>query len=143
MVREATLADVPRIVAMGRRFITETGYAARIPVNPTQMQAFVERLIDGEFATVFVADEGGDVIGMIGAFTYQHPISDEFLASEVFWWVEPERRGSGLRLLRAAERWARAKGAVKLQMIAPTPEVERIYAALGYDKVETTYAREL
>jgi hypothetical protein len=34
-------------------------------------------------------------------------------------------------------------GAVKLFMIAPTPDVGQLYERLGYESLETTYQRAL
>jgi GNAT superfamily N-acetyltransferase len=59
------------------------------------------------------------------------------------WWVEPGHRGIGVRLYYALERWARARGAVALQMIAPTEAVAAIYRRLGYGAIETIYQKRL
>jgi GNAT superfamily N-acetyltransferase len=107
------------------------------------MATLCERLITEDASIVFVADQDGELAGMLGMVVYRHPISDEVFASEVFWWVEPEHRGCGVRLLKAAERWAQRHGATQLQMIAPTPQVAQLYQRLGYSEVETLYQRAL
>jgi GNAT superfamily N-acetyltransferase len=61
----------------------------------------------------------------------------------VLWWVEPEHRGDGLRLLREAESRAKLANAKYMQMIAPTEAVETVYKRLGYQYVESTYQRAL
>ena len=43
---------------------------------------------------------------MIGLLLFENPITGEPTVSELFWWVEPEARGSGVRLLKRAEQWA-------------------------------------
>jgi len=143
MIRPATEDDVPRLVEMGERFLTETVYRTRVPVNPQQMATTVLRLLATETGAVFVSERDGALVGMIGLLAFTNPITGEPTISELFWWVEPEHRGCGLRLLRRAEAWGRESGAAKVHMIAPTPDVARLYERLGYEQLETTFQRAL
>jgi len=143
MIRPATEDDIPRLVEMGERFLTETVYHARVPVNPVQMATTVLRLLSTEAGAVFVSDRDGALVGMIGMIVFDNPITGESTVSELFWWVEPEHRGCGLRLLKRAEQWGRESGARKVHMIAPTPDVARLYERLGYEQLETTFQRAL
>jgi GNAT superfamily N-acetyltransferase len=143
IVRDATVADIPRLLVMGRRFRAETVYATRLPDNPDQMRALGERLITTPEGLLLVADQGWDLVGMIGVFLFVHHFSGLLTAGEVFFWVEPEHRGYGVRLLRRAEQWAAAHGATTMQMIAPTPEVGQLYDRLGYHALEVAYEKEL
>ncbi len=141
--RRGTLADVDRIVAMGSRFVGETTYQALITPNPAQMAQTVSALMNSADGCVFVGESASALVGMIGMVMITHHVSGERVAGEVFWWVEPEHRGGGLKLLKAAERWAKEQQATAIQMIAPTPAVGQLYTRLGYAPVETTYQRAL
>lgn len=143
MIRRATDADVPRLVEMGRAFLAGTRYAGAIRENPAQMAETAAGLIASEAGELLVAERGGQVVGMIGLLLYTHPLSGDRVASELFWWVDPDHRGQGIALLRAGERWARACGAVALQMIAPSDDVERLYERLGFVRIEAQYQRGL
>jgi GNAT superfamily N-acetyltransferase len=143
VIRPATSVDVPRLVAMGERFLTQTVYRGRVTVNPEQMAKLVTTLLEGEIGTIFVSELAGDVVGMIGLLLFTHPIAGEPTVGEVFWWVEPEHRGGGIRLLKRAEQRAREQGAVKIHMIAPTPDVGQLYERLGYEPLEMSYQRAL
>lgn len=143
MIRDARHADTPALIAMGQRFLRETVYRGRITENPAQMGALVQMLIDSPTGALFVSERDGIVTGMIGLLLYTQPLSGEPMASELFWWVEPEHRGHGVRLMKQAEAWARAQGATALQMIAPTSEVEQLYQRLGYDRIEVAYQKAL
>ena len=143
MIRHATDADLPAIVAMGRRFLAETAYQGRIGENPQQMETLAATLINRDDATLLVSEGGGELDGMIGIIGFPHPISGELTVGELFWWTTPEHRGAGVRLLRAAEAWAKAQGAKRMQMIAPTERVGQFYARVGYEAVETVFQREL
>jgi GNAT superfamily N-acetyltransferase len=145
-IRLAERRDIPAIVGMGLRFLRETVYAGTITENPDQMGRLAGQLIDGDLdGVLYVAAEGdGKPIGMVGALRFDHPLSGESTVSELFWWCNPERRGStGVRLLHALTQWAKDRGAVGLTMIAPTTDVEQIYERRGFQRLETSYLQRL
>jgi GNAT superfamily N-acetyltransferase len=141
LIRLATSADVPRLVEMGQRFRRETTYSQHLAENPEQMEKLLEQLMSSD--GVLVSEREGVLVGMIGYIVYSHFLSGDTVAGEVFWWVEPEARGDGLRLLREAERRAKERGARHLQMIAPTAQVAHVYERLGFTYVESTYQKTL
>ena len=145
MIREATVDDVPSLVEMGARFISETGYRNHLAINSTALADLMLKLIDATAGVIFVSEMDGKTVGMIGAHVYMHPMSWESVGAETFWWVEPEARGkgSGIRLLKKAEAWADDKGAVRMQMVAPNEKVAKVYAALGYTKIEEQYQKDI
>jgi GNAT superfamily N-acetyltransferase len=145
VTREATFADVEAIQAMFAHFVESSQYRQYIGNNPEYSMGLIERLIGNDDGTIFVADDNGTVVGMIGLAVYPHPMSGDLVATEAFWWLNPEKRGYGVYLLRKAEKWAKAKGARSLAMMAPcdNPRVQEIYTKLGYDAVEITYQRSL
>lgn len=142
MIRHATEADVPRIVEMGRRFVESTAYQGRIGFDPARVESLARGMLSTPNMAGFVSERDGVVVGMLGMHVYEHPMSGERVATETVWWMDPEHRGTdGVRLLKAGEAWARSLNATTLYMVAPSPEVERLYAALGYARLETTYER--
>jgi len=141
MIRAATASDVPRLVEMGRRFRSETGYAKVLAENPQKMTELATQLT--ESGGLLVAERNGALVGMLGYVIFPHFISGEVTCNEAFWWVEPEHRGEGVRLLREAEKCARASGARVMAMIAPNARVANIYRRMGYEFVEAAYQRTL
>lgn len=144
-IREATIVDVPELVSMGLRFRASTGYARIITENPAQMATTAERLIMQEDGVIFVSeDRGGGLIGMIGLLLFTHHLSGALTCGEVMWYVLPDHRGHGVRLLLRAEDWAREHGAVTIQMIQPVgTDVDAIYQAMGYDAIEVAWHKPL
>ena len=143
-VRSATVGDIDRLVAMGRRFITETPYGALLTPNEATMRQAAEVAV--RHGVTLVAEVGGVAVGMLIAFPIQDPYSGEWLLDEVAWWVEPEyRRGTlGPRMLRVLEQIARDRGIRSVKMIAPVgTDVGRYYERHGYRAVETTYLKRL
>ncbi len=108
----------------------------------SRIAASVTFLLENPDAAIFLSGNGTPT-GMIAMLAYDHPFSGERIAFEVVWWVDPEARGDGLRLLRAAEEWARDQGIKKMQMIAPNERVGVLYQRLGYLPVETSFQRSL
>jgi GNAT superfamily N-acetyltransferase len=140
-IRPATLADVPRLVAMGCAQIAES-YAGTVAADPTQVETTVTSLVTQPNAACFVAEEDGAVVGMIGVVGSVSHCSGLPTAGEVMWWMEPDARGGGRALWKRAERWAAETGARSIQMMAPAtnPRVGRLYERRGYTALETTYA---
>jgi GNAT superfamily N-acetyltransferase len=141
--RPATAADVEGIVALGQRFLAQSVYRGRLADNPDQVRVLAQQLVDAPHGDVLVVDADGMLVGMLAIVAYAHHLSGEWVAGEVAFWIDPAYRGLGLRLLRDAERWARAQGACRLELVAPTPDVETFYARLGYVPIERTYQREM
>ena len=140
MIREAVRDDIPHIVVMGLHFLRASEYTGKIRENPNAMFDLALKLIESDGAIIYLAGDNRPT-GMIGLHIYEHPMSGERLASELFWWVEPDHRGSGMDLLKAAERWAREYGCSGIQMISPNERVSRLYRARGYEKTEEHYQR--
>lgn len=143
-IREATIADVDRIVKLGLRF-AETEYRDILPVTASGLAAFVRLLLESQTSVVFVAEHDGELDGGIAMTTYIHQMSGEVIATEIAWWVEPESRNgrSALLLLRTAERWAKERQATKFQMIAPTDRLAAFYERVGFRRIEIHYQKDL
>lgn len=141
MIRAAYLGDIPRLVEMGQRFHRETAYSDHLKANPEQMRMMAEKILKDD--GWLVSERDGQICGMIGIVLFPHFLSGEMIAGEVVWWVEPEYRGEGVKLMRAAEKRAKASGAKRMQMIAPTDQVAAVYRRLGYDFVESAYQKTL
>jgi len=142
--REATATDVPRLAEMFERFRAEGPYAAYGPAQPEVSTALIELLITHEDGVILVTARDDRLVGMLGVMVSAHPWTGERMATELFWWLEPEYRGDGAWLLRRAEHWAEGKRAVRLLMVSPqNPTVDRIYEALGYAPVETSWQKSL
>lgn len=146
MIREATLTDLDAMVRMGTEFHDSTPYAMDSERNPAQYRALGELLITDPTGVIFVRESDYRIVGMLGAMLFDHPVTGERTAGELFWWAAPNSRGvTGVRLLKALEAWAREKGAERIQMTQPVwaERVGAIYSALGYEKQEIAWTRRV
>jgi RimJ/RimL family protein N-acetyltransferase len=143
MIEPATDADLDALVALGCEFRAAV-YADLLPENPAQMRILASSLLQSATGTILVAREAGELIGMLGLTAFAHPLSGLWTVAELFWYVQPSARGTlGLRLLKAGERWARDRHALRLQVMAPNADVEQLYERLGFHSVERSYEKSL
>jgi Acetyltransferase (GNAT) family. len=142
-IRHARLSDISSLVEMGGRFVRSSAYGKILADDADARKALMRRLIESSDGAIFVSQRNGHLTGMIGVAAYQHPWSGQWIAGELFWWVEPEARGSGIKLLKRAEYWMKSKGCAIAQMVAPNDRVARVYQRLGYAKLEEAWQRSL
>ena len=150
MIREATPADIPRIIEMGRKFLLSGPYRDIMPDNPEVATSLAEKLVAYPKAKVLVAEKEGKVIGVFAFVIYPHYYSGLSTAGELIWFVEREHRrmtsfsdSIPIRLLDESEKLAKEMGAVQMQLTAPTVEVGALYKRRGYRQVEIGFQRAL
>lgn len=143
--RMAVRDDLDSLVAMFRQFVASTQYRRYVGDSAEAVTGFLGSLIVNPCAAIFVAEDAGVVVGMLGVLAYVQPMSGESVAGELFWWLNPEKRGAGGWLLRRAEKWAKAQGAKKMTMVQPAdnPRVGEMYQGFGYQQVEVMHQKEL
>lgn len=147
----ATLEDRDAVLRMCRSFFEVTPFA---PVC-TYSDAKVEALL-GLAARSFYQEclfllflENDIPHGLIVGYATQTPFSDDLVAAELAWWVDPEYRGTkgSMELVLAYEAWAKKIGCKHVTMsLLPSltnPKVEGYYERLGYVKTEISYLKEL
>ncbi len=143
--RQAHEPDVARVVAMFQEFVATTQYRQYVGNDPKYAEAMITTLVTDPDRALFVVDSEFGVVGMLGLLIFTQPFSGERVASELFWWLDPNHRGHGGWLLKRGEMWARDHGAIRMSMMAPVdkPRVAETYEKLGYAEVERVYQRDL
>lgn len=107
------------------------------------MAAAARMLIDAPCGLLLVSGNGETIAGTLGLLVTPHPYSGQSTASEMFWYVAPEARGAGVKLLKAAEAWARERGARHIIMIAPDSRVSSFFQRMGYARLEEQFIKAL
>lgn len=131
MIRSATDADVMRVVDMVEDL--RAAVDGMMPVSRPWTAAMVAGLIQSPEAVVYVSD-GGFIAGSLQPTI----INPARVAMEHGWFA---RDRSGMRLLRAFERWAVDQGAVMVKMStgAVGPDLGR----LGYTMTEQNWVKRI
>ena len=148
VIRLAAQEDLPELFRMGREFLSCTAFA-HVPFDEATFANLCLGLINGG-GVILVAENGASLCGMIAMVAFPHYFNASVKAAqEFFWWVDPESRGNGvaIRLLGAAEDWAREQGCATVHMLALDAlngdEVSALYARRGYSPLERTFVRSL
>ena len=137
--RLATKADAETWLAMRMALWPD---ASEEDLRPEVMRYFVahgEPLLPHR---VFVAEEGGKIVGMLELSL--RPYADGCDSSPVpfieAWYVAPDKRRSGLgaALVQAAEAWALENGYAEMasDALLENAESERAHKAVGFEEVE-------
>lgn len=145
-IRPAKESDIPRIVELGRQFLINGPYNQQVEDNPEKAAEFAFSVLHKLKGYILVSEGENGVNGVFSFIITPHYFSGELVATELIWYVEPSARkgGTGTRLLGIAERVARALGAKRMQLTAPTEEVGNLYKYCGgYKKIEVSYQRTL
>ena len=131
MIREATASDILTIVDQVEALRAAVG--GPVAVDRAWTARTLAALLESPDGAVWKS--GG---GFLAASIQRSVISPVPMAVEHGWWASD---GSGLRLLRIYEAWAKDKGAALITLsTGPTgPDLTR----LGYRKTETAWVRSI
>lgn len=129
------------MVEMGWRFYETLGYHELIPFVPEDFAESLRGFMRDH--TALVMDGGMGVAITFTSFVNHNTI----VGAELFFWVDPEKRGAGMSLLDALESRARALGARTMSVVTcqgmKEEALARAYERRGYVRKETTYVKEL
>lgn len=137
MIRPATPADIPMLLAMGKKFSERAKLCDHVGYDPASMEHTFRTMIEADHFCLFVGDSGA-IGGMVAPHPFNHAKN---IADELFWWSEGRE---GLRLLEAYENWAASFDAVTRMtaLEAVNPErMKRFYERRGYAPLERAYVR--
>ena len=144
VIRQAEQSDLPALIRTAERFFDSDENEHRLVGTEDRMKELVRFLIWSSDGCLLVSERNGNVNGMIGLIVFEHPYATHKIATELFWLVDRQCRGTGIRLLKRAQQWAAEAGASFLQMTAPNPKTGRVYERLGYNRVvEESYKLDL
>ena len=106
-----------------------------------------ENMIDGGIAVVMVIEDDGEIAGSLGFIVSQDLHSGEKIMVETFWFTDPKKRGCGLLLLDAYEKYADEYNMDKIAMVHMMdsyPEsLCKLYLRRGYELIEKHFVKTL
>lgn len=146
-IRGATMRDVDRIVQLGAAMHAESRYAIYPYDTGIAERLAVDHITDGLTRCCILSETDGTVTGMIGGQIAPMIFSPTQAAHDTIFYVDPTRRGSfdAIRLIRAFEGWAEAKGAAEITLATSTGlTVDRgaaLFRRLGYAQVGSVFTK--
>lgn len=149
LIREAQPADIERVLVPIRRFFDASCYSDLVTFDEASFRTTYTHLMTGDGVCI-VAEKDGAIVGVTGALAYPFYFNRRHkTGQELFWWVNPEERGSSLgkQMFIALENWARGVGCKTFSMIAldslKPDAVARMYLRAGYRRSEHSFIKEL
>lgn len=147
MIRPATYADIPRIVALGHLLHDESSYRT-LSFDPVKVSDFLASLIAGA-GVVFVAERNNEVIGGMAGGCGEHWFTQDLVAFDYSVFIEPGKRHgiTASKLIRAFVEWAKLRGAKQVNVgITTNINVEatsRLYKYNGFQDGGVLFRMEL
>lgn len=148
MIRAATLDDCRAMAVLGKRFHEQAGWSDITEYSVDDCAASLSQFMQVGAFLGFVSDNGS-INGMIGGvvspvyFNHAHKSGEE-----LFWWVDDRApQATGMRLLTALEREAKAMGLLSWQMktLAKLNDdrMPAVMERLGYRASERSWIKRL
>lgn len=137
----ATEEDLPTVLRLVMSFGKETDYQDLISEEVTE--ALIRTLItsDNNSTIVMLWKDVGVIAGAKVPFIY----GPHTVATELFWWVQPDHRqlGVGEQLLNAFEFWAQKVGCDLITMVGLDNKLDKYYRKKGYKLYERAYMKKI
>jgi len=149
-VRAAALNDLPACLDMTARFHAASPIADVAPFDRDGMAATLREMLVNPRAGVWLALVNDAPVGIAGALLYPLYFNPAYeVAQELFWWLNPDARGSGAgeKLFQTLQTWAKDNGASAVFMIAladnRVDKMDSFYKRAGFQPMERTYMKEV
>lgn len=145
-IRTAIHSDAEKIAELGKVFFKEAGWEDVTEWDHETAVSSLVKMIGHESCFIYVAEEHGDIVGMIGAIASQIWFSKDTLATELFWYVKPDCRGGiGGKLLDALEAGLRLRGvaAESMTTVDKLKSLETYLKRRGFRPSEHSFIRRL
>jgi GNAT superfamily N-acetyltransferase len=147
-VRRAETADMPSCLDMTARFHAASPISGVAPFDRDGMAVTLRGMTANPRAGIWLALLDSKPVGIAGALLYPLYFNPAYeVAQELFWWLNPDARGSGAgeKLFQTLQTWAKDNGASAVFMIALADDrvdkMDRFYKRAGYQPMERTYMK--
>jgi RimJ/RimL family protein N-acetyltransferase len=149
-VRPATAEDLDRYIELLDDFHQASPMIGVADFNALKTRAFLSASLENDSILLLVGELDGEIVGVTSCLLYPLYFNPDYqVAQELWWWLTPAARGSGVgqAMFKAIEVWAAAKDAKALFMIALEDEraaaMEKVYCRAGFRPLERTFIKEL
>lgn len=149
-VRPVTAADLDAYVKLLNHFHEASPMQGVAPYDFDGIRAFLSASLENTNILLLVGELDGQIVGGASCLLYPLYFSPSYqVAQELWWWLMPAARGSGIgqAMFKAIKAWAKDKNAKALFMIALEDEraaaMEKVYFRAGFRPLERTFIKEL
>ena len=146
-VRQATAADLDAYTDMLAEFHAASPMVDVAVYDPVKTRAFLATSLENNDILLLVGEMNGEIVGVTSCLIYPLYFSQSTVGQELWWWLTPKARGSGIgkMMFKTIEAWSEQKGATALFMIALEDErataMEKVYFRAGFKPLERTFIK--
>lgn len=138
----ATKEDHDEVLNMAFKFMSHTGYTEYS--NEETISNLINTILTGEQNSMIILLKPG--VGFLAGMSSPFAFGPHFIASEIAWWINEDKRktGAGAELVEAFEYWA--KNVASCTLITLTgldDDIGKFYEKKGYKLYERAYMKEL
>lgn len=148
IVREANKADLPIYLQLSADFHAASPMQRVCEFEPEGFQEFVLGAMDNPDICILIAELNSEIVGITGGIIYPLYFSPSHkVAQELWWWLTPAARGSGVgnKMFKHLQLWSKERGAKTIFMIALEDEraekMEKVYCRAGFEPMERTFMK--
>ena len=149
-VRQATEQDLDKYIELLGHFHAASPMTGVADFDAVKTRAFLSASLENSNILLLVGELDGEIVGVTSCLLYPLYFNPDYqVAQELWWWLTPAARGSGVgqAMFKAIEAWAKEKDARALFMIALEDEraaaMEKVYFRAGFRPLERTFIKEL
>jgi GNAT superfamily N-acetyltransferase len=154
ITRVATKADLPEVLKLTHAFFDSSEWARDTTFDEDGVSLTLWGLVEDPRNNLFVIETESVVpgapivVGALGVYITKYPFTKEQVATELFWYIRPDFRGTRLAIdmFIMAEQWAKAQGARMMLMgalVTSPPAVRTLYTQFGYNESQTGYIKRI
>jgi GNAT superfamily N-acetyltransferase len=148
IVRNAVEADLPIYLQLSADFHAASPMQRVCEFEPEGFKEFVLGAMDNPDICILAAELNGEIVGITGGIIYPLYFSPSHkVAQELWWWLTPAARGSGVgnKMFKHLQLWSKERGAKTIFMIALEDEraekMEKVYCRAGFEPMERTFMK--
>ena len=144
MIRLAGSKDKVQVIRLIKMFFEEYVCGLGFEYNEEKVSNDFDTYIQFAPIKVLVLDEDGILNGLVVVYIGQQPFFDGLMADEMIWYVTPEKRRYGIKLLKECEKMCRSYGCHYINVCGfAGTKAEAIYDKIGYTHLESKFIKKI
>lgn len=144
-IRKATEGDKLDFAFLAKKFLKESKYPFKLNLDKL-LESYSQAIVHEDFV-ILLLEKDSEIVGMLVGGISTPLFSDQRVATELAWYVDPDHRNSkdSVKLLKEYEEWALESGCSFVSMvdIDTLNDLSDLYERKGYTLTEKTYVKEI
>ena len=142
MIRQALQTDKDKILELAERFFSDRLNDLGYYFDPVAAPKHFDIMFDSTISLVYEKDD--EILGCIFGIISANYFCRGKTCQEIAWFVKPEHRGVGVKLLSKFEDMAKSNGCDSISMIALEDDrVNQFYLKNKYRPQQHTYIKRI